>query len=113
MPQLEKGGKWVFGWVVIRTGKKISIPPEAYREYGFLTGDEIAFTRGGRSSGEFGIGRAYDMPELLKKRVMDHGKIGEKLQVVLPAETKIRIGSRLLAVRGSRFALGFIAYGPI
>ncbi len=39
MPQLVKGGKWVFGWVVVRAGKKIAVPPEAYREYGFQAGD--------------------------------------------------------------------------
>jgi hypothetical protein len=56
MTQLEKGGKWVFGWVVIRAGKRMVVPPEAYCEYGFRVGDEIAFTRGSRASGGFGIG---------------------------------------------------------
>jgi hypothetical protein len=41
MPQLEKGGKWVFGWVVVRPGSKITVPPEAYLEYGFQAGEEI------------------------------------------------------------------------
>ena len=35
MPQLVKGGKWVFGWIVVGRLKKIRIPPEAYNEYGF------------------------------------------------------------------------------
>jgi hypothetical protein len=78
-----------------------------------FTGDEIAFTRGSRSSGGFGIGRADKMPALLIRRVLDQGKIGEKGQVILPSEIKAKIGDRLLAVRGSRYALGFLAYGPI
>jgi hypothetical protein len=113
MPQLEKRGKWVFGWIVVLTGKKVNIPPEAYREYGFRAGDEIAFTQGSRSSGGFGIGRADKMPALLKKRVLYQGKIGERAQVVLPSELEANAGDRLLAVRGSRYALGFLTYGPI
>jgi hypothetical protein len=64
MSQLEKRGKWVFGWVIVRTGKEIRVPPEAYREYGFRVGDEIAFTLGSRSSGGFGIGRADKISSL-------------------------------------------------
>ena len=40
MSQLGKGGKWVFGWVVVRAGKKITVPPEAYSEYGFRAEEE-------------------------------------------------------------------------
>ncbi len=45
-PQLEKGGKWVFGWVIIRAERRMLIPLEAHCEYGFRAGDEIAFTKG-------------------------------------------------------------------
>jgi hypothetical protein len=63
MPQLGKGGKWIFGWVVVRAGERIIVPPKAYRKYGFQAGDKIAFTRSSRSSGGFGIGRADQIPE--------------------------------------------------
>ena len=113
MPQLEKGGKWVFGWVVVRAGKKITVPPEAYREYGFRAGDEIVFTRGSRRSGGFGIGRADKLPPLLKKRVLAQGRMGKRGQVVLPPEVEAQAGDRLVVVRGSGYALGFLAQGPI
>jgi hypothetical protein len=113
MPQLEKGGKWVFGWVVVRPGIKITIPPEAYREYGFQAGEEIVFTRGSRRSGGFGIGRADKIPPLLKKRVLAQGRMGKKGQVALPPEVSVQVGDQLLAVRGSGLALGFLAQGPI
>jgi len=29
MPQLAKGGKWVFGWVVLGQNYELSIPPAA------------------------------------------------------------------------------------
>ena len=88
MPQLVKGGKWVFGWVVVQAGKKIAIPPEAYREYGFQAGGEIVFTRGSRRSGGFGVGRADKIPALLRKRVLAQGRIGRHGRVVLPPEEK-------------------------
>jgi hypothetical protein len=113
MPQLEKGGKWVFGWVVVQPGTKITVPPEAYREYGFQAGEEILFTRGSRRSGGFGIGRAEKAPALLRKRVLAQGWMGRRGQVVLPSEVEAQVGDQLLAVRGSGLALGFLAQGPI
>ncbi len=113
MPQLEKGGKWVFGWVVVRAGKKITVPPGAYREYGFQPGDEIVFTRGSRRSGGFGVGRADKFPALLRKRMLAQGRMGKRGQVVLPPEVEAQAGDRLVVVRGSGYALGFLAQGPI
>ncbi len=46
MPQLVKGGKWVFGWVVVSPGNEIRIPPVAFAEYGFQAGETIFLTRG-------------------------------------------------------------------
>ena len=113
MPQLVKGGKWVFGWVVVQAGKKITVPPEAYREYGFQAGGEIVFTCGSRRSGGFGIGRADKIPALLSKRVLAQGYMGKRGRVVLPSEVEAQVGDRLLTVRGSGYALGFLAHGPI
>jgi hypothetical protein len=113
MPQLEKRGKWVFGWVIVQPRNKITIPPEAYREYGFQAGEEILFTRGSRRSGGFGIGRADKIPLLLRQRVLAQGRMGKHGRVVLPPEAGVQVGDRLLAVRGSGYALGFLAQGPI
>jgi hypothetical protein len=30
MPQMNKGGKWIFGWCLIESGGEIQIPPAAY-----------------------------------------------------------------------------------
>ena len=35
MPQIGKGGKYVFGWSLIQPSGKILIPKEAYDEYEF------------------------------------------------------------------------------
>jgi hypothetical protein len=35
MPQLSKGGKWVFGWAIVGPDRNVLIPTQAYQEYGF------------------------------------------------------------------------------
>jgi hypothetical protein len=112
MPQLAKRGKWVFGWVV-GGQRKIIIPPEAYHEYGFQTGDEVIFLRGSRRSGGFGIGRVETIPALLEQRILARGRVARQGRVNLPPETGVQPGDRLLAVRGSALALGLLAQGPI
>jgi hypothetical protein len=116
MPQLAKGGKWVFGWVVVGPRREIRIPPEAYAEYGFRAGEEVVFLAGSRKSGGFGIGRPEKLAQskiLLEKRAIGRGTIGPSGILELPPETGIRPGERLLAGRGSGLALGFLQQGPI
>ena len=116
MPQLAKGGKWIFGWVVVGPGREIRIPPEAYAEYGFRAGEEIVFLPGSRTSLGFSIGR----PERLSQskipfvqRALARGRIGQEGRVTLPPETGAEPGRRLLVGRGSGLALGFLMRGRI
>lgn len=116
MPQLVKGGKWVFGWVIVGLQGELTIPPEAWDEYGLQPGEEAVFLPGSRSSGGFGL----STPRLLARaagplhtRTLAGGHIGEDGQLVVPPAVGMRPGSRLLAVRGSGRALGFVARGPI
>jgi hypothetical protein len=113
MPQLAKGGKWVFGWVIIGSSGEIAIPPEAYREYDFQAGDAVIFLKGSRRSGGFGVGRADRIPALLIKRALGHGQVDESGRVIAPPDVGAQPGDRLLAVRGSGLALGLVARGPI
>jgi hypothetical protein len=116
MPQLVKGGKWVFGWVSVGPGGELAIPPQAWAEYGFQPGEEAVFLRGSRTSGGFGL----STPRLLapagtalQTRILARGRIEVEGQAVLPAEVGVGAGTRLLAVRGSGRALGFLTRGPI
>ncbi len=61
MPQLEKGGKWVFGWVMVWEQGEILIPPEACVEYGFEPGEALVLTRGSQPSGGFGPGKQIEI----------------------------------------------------
>jgi hypothetical protein len=116
MPQLVKGGKWVFGWVIVGPSGELPVPPQAWDEYGLQAGEEATFLLGSRTSGGFGLGTPRLLAEAtvrLQARVLGQSPIRKKGQVVLPAALGVRTGERLLAVRGSGRALGFLARGPI
>lgn len=141
MPQLVKGGKYVYGWVIIRKDGSVIIPDEAYLEYGFMSGENGIIISGSKRSGGFGltserllkntiIGRAlYNHPKLknwqnlpsnqikVKGRRFWIVKINHNKSIILPEHSLrvlgIHINDKLLIVRGSGLALGFIAKGPI
>jgi hypothetical protein len=118
MPRLVKGAKWTFGWAVVGPEREIAIPPEAWDEYGFQAGGEAIFTRGSRTSGGFGVSTPALMAEARKKtggaglHELGRSRFGDD-RAIAPAGVDIRPGDRLLTVRGSCYALGFIARGPI
>jgi hypothetical protein len=116
MPQLVKGGKWVFGWVLVGPQGAVTIPPEAWDEYAFQTEDEAIFVPGSRRSGGFGLSTPRLLEQMgrpLQEQVLARGHIAENRQVIVPPTIEIRPGDRLLAVRGSGKALSFVAEGPI
>jgi hypothetical protein len=118
MPQLARGGKWVFGWVIVGPEREIVIPPEAWDEYGFQAGDEAIFTPGSRKSGGFGVSTLALMAEASRKmggaglHELGRSRFGGG-RVVVPPEVGVKPGDRVLTVRGSRYGLGFIAQGLI
>ena len=116
MPQLVKGGKWVFGWASVGPGRALTIPPEAWEEYRFRAGDEVTFIAGSRRSGGFGLSHPRLLaaaPGLLQTRALAKGRVEEQGRVMVPEETGVQPGDRLLVVRGSGRALGFVTRGPI
>jgi hypothetical protein len=116
MPQLVAGGKWVFGWVIVGPGRELPIPQEAWGEYGFQFGDEVAFLPGSQTSGGFGISHPRllaGMAAPLKARVLARAYVDETGRVIVPAAVGVEPGDRLLAVRGSGRALGFVTRGSI
>jgi hypothetical protein len=119
MPRLVKGGKWVYGWVVIGPEGEVTIPPEAWREFGFQGGGEALFTPGSRRSGGFSISTSELMAEVCERmggnrvHLLGRGQFIEGGWVTASPELGLRPGDRLLAVRGSRYGLGFVAQGPI
>jgi hypothetical protein len=116
MPQLVKGGKWVFGWVVVGEEGWIDVPPDAWDEYGYHVGDEIVFIQGSLTSGGFAVGRAdrlADSPLSAGSRILARGSIRQEKRIDLPSAVGVQPGDRLLAARGSGLALGFLVKGRI
>ena len=116
MPQMNKGGKWVFGWCVVGTDKDVRIPPEAFIEYSFQAGELVVFLRGSHRLGGFSVGRLEklagpDGPML--RHSLGQGIIQTEGRIALPPDSDIQLGERLLAVRGSGYAVAFITGGPI
>ncbi|MBN1286632.1 MAG: hypothetical protein JXB47_14635 [Anaerolineae bacterium] len=118
MPQIAKGGKWVFGWVVVGPDGAICVPPEAWQEYEFHAGDEVIFLPGSRRSGGFGLSTMARLGDAavrldVGRRALGYGRFDAGRRVTLPPDSGVAPGDRLLAVRGSGRALGFVAQGPI
>ena len=116
MPQLVKGGKWVFGWAIVGSRGALRIPPEAWAEYSFQAGEEAVFLPGSRTSGGFGLSTPRLLARAagaLQSRNLVRGQVGEGGRIEVPEAVGLRPGSRLLVVRGSGRALGFVARGPI
>lgn len=55
MPQLVKGGKYVYGWSKVGDTGKIVIPPDAVEEYNLRDGEKVILMPGSSCLGGFGI----------------------------------------------------------
>jgi bifunctional DNA-binding transcriptional regulator/antitoxin component of YhaV-PrlF toxin-antitoxin module len=141
LPQLVKGGKYVFGWAVVDNRGSMRIPDEAKDEYGFKNHDRIYVLQSSKASKGFAITTRtllrnsilmktiMSVPELYNFRRLNGGYIEHKRRMytwakidskgrfkigpIVLKKFDVFIGDRLLVVRGSGFALGFIKQGRI
>jgi len=141
MPQLVKGGKYVFGWSLVDPDGNIHIPEEAVQEYGFLPGENVIIMSGSRTSGGFIVAKKSVLvktmlsdiltknPELasfqtekgktitIGNRHLCWTEIDDNKNILLSLETLEKYGikpdDRLLSGRGSYAGVAMIARGPI
>ncbi len=114
MPQLAKGGKWVFGWAQARDDETIMIPAEAFSEFHFQPNEAVVFLRGSRRSGGFAVGiKQRIIQTILSSRIEGEGLINDHGRIRVPGFAEVRKDQNLLVVRGSNFALSFLVKGPI
>jgi hypothetical protein len=141
MPQLEKGGKFVFGWCRIRQDGGVLLPPQARQEYNFNAGDEIILLSGSRTSGGFGITRKSwleksklsvilsDNPGLADSSLAEGQPVTYKgrnyCRFILDKDARfflspgaleaynIKPGDSLISIRSSDIAIGMAAKGPL
>ena len=141
VPQLVKGGKHAYAWSKVSNKGKITVPNEALTEYNLLTWDKVILIPGSKRSGGFGVtsaelleksalhGILAENPQLAKFQINEGEtveikgkrycwvKMNQDGSITVPASTLkeygINLGDKLLSVRGSCLALGFIVKGPI
>jgi bifunctional DNA-binding transcriptional regulator/antitoxin component of YhaV-PrlF toxin-antitoxin module len=137
MPQLVKGGKYVFGWSRVGDHGRIVIPPEALEEYGLVESEKLILIPGSRTSGGFGLASQESqrnsplrtVAEINLNMEIPQGEVVEYRgkpycrvelsngSITVPPGTLERYGvgcgDRLLVIRGSGLAVGFAVRGPI
>jgi bifunctional DNA-binding transcriptional regulator/antitoxin component of YhaV-PrlF toxin-antitoxin module len=141
MPQLVKGGKFVYGLAAISPTGTIFIPPEAMKEYRYREGDKVIVMGGSRTSGGLSLtkteildkselsGLLNGLPQLRNREIAEaeiienKGRrfcwtvIREGGRIDIPLKTLsaygLKSGDKLAVGRGSYLAIAFIARGPI
>jgi bifunctional DNA-binding transcriptional regulator/antitoxin component of YhaV-PrlF toxin-antitoxin module len=141
MPQIVKGGKYIFGWSRVGDKGEIRIPPEALQEYDLERCENLILIPGSKRSGGFGLTSiekfkksplgsvleknpqlaTFQVPEgnalEIDKKTYCWVKQDNSGAIIVPLVTLkkygISAGDFLLVVRGSHLAVGFIVKGPI
>ncbi len=137
MPQLVRGGKYIFGWSKVAEDGSIRISPEALREYGYSDGDRLILMPGSKTSQGFSVsslGKLGGTPfyDSVAASPLMGAELGETVDVGgrsmcwvrlesgvirVPPETLrlygVSPGTRVLGGRGSRVGIAFIATGSI
>ncbi len=141
MPQLSKGGKFVFGFSVIREDNSVTFPPQAIAEYGAVSEGRVYVISGSKTTGGFTVSRRgllensklahilTDVPVLgefllpegrlvrYKGRLYGWLPVSKEGKITLSEQMlqsfDIAAGMRLLAVRSSNIAFLLGAKGPL
>ena len=141
MPQMNKGGKFIFGESVIRPDGLVQLPPQAVEEYRIASEGRVYLFTGSKSTGGFCVTRQglllpsklghiltetpalldYEVPEgnflFYKGRAycwMDISEAGEiRLTDAMMAFLRLEPGMRLLTIRSSDIAFTMGAKGPL
>ncbi len=141
MPQLSKGGKYVFGWSKIRADGGIQVPEEALEEYHLEPGEKVILISGSKTTGGFLVAKKSMIEGseisgvLAKNPVLANFQIEEGKTIrykgrrygwanlhaqgliLLPEHALktfvVRPGDCLLSIRGSNLAFVMGVKGPI
>lgn len=141
MPQLNKGGKFVFGWSEIKNDYEVNIPPQAIKEYNIVSEGRVILISGSKATGGVVVSRlslfensifnhifdkypdlrTYETNELellpYKGRlytwtfITSEGKL--KLSKMFLDKLSLSIGNRLMVIRSSDIAFVMGAKGPL
>lgn len=141
MPQMQKGGKFIFGRSVIKEDGALCLPPQAVSEYQMAAEGKVYLFTGSKSTGGFCVTRKgllapskigrilWENPELLEYTLdrgafipykgrfycwMDISADGEiRLSKEMMGFLKLSPGEALLSIRSSDIAFTMGAKGPL
>ena len=71
MPQVSKGGKYIYGYSLIRQGLSIQLPPRAMEEYDITREGKIYLITGSKTSGGFVVTRKGLLPSKIGGILME------------------------------------------
>ena len=141
MPQLNKGGKFVFGWSVISSSGKVVFPDMVLDEYKLSNEDYLFIVTGSKISGGFCV---FNKKQLMQSKLNSIFELNPKLlnRVTEPGEfitfkgrkycwvnfyegsyiilddltlknLDLKLYDKLLIIRGSNIAFDCIVKGPL
>lgn len=142
MPQLTKGGKYIFGWSLIRQDGVIHLPPDALSEYGLTDATKVILISGSKTTGGFCVTSQdllassklkhilKDLPGLTVKRTVPAGTflpykgrhyawvpLAADGSIYLPEQAlsflKLKSGDRLMSIRSSDISFTMGVKGPL
>lgn len=141
MPQMNKGGKFIFGRSLIRENSLVRLPPQAVREYDIAAEGKVYLFTGSKITGGFCVTRQgllgpsrlghilLDTPQLLdytagpgefisyKGRSYCWLPVSSSGEIKLPEESmrflSLSPGMLLLSIRSSDIAFTMGAKGPL
>ncbi len=140
MPQITKGGKFVFGWSVISYNFEVVIPTQAFDEYNLKNSDKVIIISGSKKTGGFCVstnalieksninGLFTQFPQLHESKI-EEGEFVKykgrlycwvhlnnstiKLSEEILKRLDIQVGDKLLSIRGSDIAFVMGVKGPL
>ena len=130
MPQMNKGGKFIFGKSLIRTDGTLRIPPQAMEEYRIADEGKVYLFTGSKITGGFCVTRkgllhpskldySAGSGEFIKYKGRSYCwiEISQEGQILLTKKMmdflKVRPGMELLSIRSSDIAFTMGAKGPL
>ena len=108
MPQLAKGGKYVFGWSIIGEDSGILLPEEARHEYQLEPGERVILMPGSNTSGGFSIAKKSRIERSKLSDILTQNPDLAEFQI---EESKIINGKRefrcICLIRSSKHILSY------
>ncbi len=113
MPQMNKGGKFIFGKSLIRDDLTIHLPTQALTEYNATAERKVYLFTGSKVTGGFCVTRKGLLePSKLGHILTDNPALIQLNQQILDF-LNLKIGMELLSIRSSDIAFTMGATGPL